>query len=199
MVKLEVADGIRGAAARVALRIARSVVAVLKYMFGPVYAPFVSRRTWSILVDGLACCGLWSAGLSAFGAKDTGLTAALSLLAVGSLYYVLANGLTGRTIGRAIVGHRVISLADGGTPGVPRAALRLASVLSPLVAGQIPFLPGRAARFAGWSLRNRLSGTAVVEDGLARELPRLTPDQLRAVLVELARTPGPIVLPGRHG
>lgn len=158
---------------------------VVGYVFGPLVA-FRSPRVWSMLLDGLVSVLVWALALGLVGAKDNGGAAALTLVVICVASYVLCTGLAGWTVGKLAVGHRVVNLADGGKPGVPRAALRLLTGLVPLAAGQIPFLPGRDMRFLAGSLRNRVSGTAVVETELARALPLLQPEARRAALIQLA-------------
>lgn len=48
----------------------------------------------------------------------------LALLVFVVLYYVLLEGLTGRTVGKRLTGIRVVDQRTGGAPGMLRALLR---------------------------------------------------------------------------
>src|ERR1051325_2111811 len=108
-------------------------------------------------------------------------TIAIWLLLV-VLYFPLFEGLTGRTVGKAIVGTRVVD-ASGRPPGIWRACVRtLTRILevNPLIAGGIP-----AGLFVAFSktkqrLGDAMAGTYVVlmEDVTRRKYWRVPTNRL---------------------
>jgi len=124
-----------------------------------------SRRLFAALIDllpGMAMVSLlwdkplgwWLSPLSEIVAAD-GSMPVFALVCLTFIYMTLADGLTGRTIGRALTGCRVMT-DDGEVPGLRRAAARsfLKVFCPPLVVVLLlmPFVP------APWSF-----GTVVVK------------------------------------
>jgi integrase len=126
--------------------IAKGLTSLANLLFGPVVRGVLSRRSWSLLIDGFVCVGVWGSALSAVGARDNGLAAAVGLLATCCVYYIVLTGLAGATLGKLVFKHRVVNLADGGKPGLWRATRRMVSIVVPLGFGQVPFLPARYMR-----------------------------------------------------
>ena len=91
------------------------------------------RRAVATIIDGILF-GIVSSVFTAYFGTDTtssGLSVTrLStggnalLLLVAVLYYLLTEGLAGRTIGKMITGIRVIDEATGNPPGLGKAAIR---------------------------------------------------------------------------
>ncbi|BBL80507.1 hypothetical protein RxyAA322_23610 [Rubrobacter xylanophilus] len=88
------------------------------------------RRILATLVDGLLIAALFfvvallSGDASATGSgvsAATGPVGTLLMLALVFLYYTLLEGYLGQTVGKMLLGIRVIRESDGGRPG-PRAA-----------------------------------------------------------------------------
>lgn len=83
------------------------------------------RRIVATVLDGFVI----SAGYSLLTGNPVHLTTSTLvhrwwyLLFVG-LYYVLLEGLTGRTVGKLVTGIRVVDERTGGTPGIGAALLR---------------------------------------------------------------------------
>lgn len=165
--------------------IAKGLTSLANLLFGPVVKGVLSPRSWSLVIDGFICVVVWGSALSAVGVQETGFAAAVGLLATCCVYHVVLTGLAGVTVGKLVLKHRVVNLADGGKPGLWRATRRMVSLVVPLGFGQVPLLPDRYMRVASGVVRNRFSGTAVVELELARMLPTLAPESRRAALVEL--------------
>ena len=95
------------------------------------------RRILAIIVDGIivalptglmgALLGVVSSGggeVSASLEGAAGLFAALISVALYLGYYVLMEGYLGQTVGKMLLGIKVIREDDGGVPGVKAAAIR---------------------------------------------------------------------------
>jgi uncharacterized RDD family membrane protein YckC len=91
------------------------------------------RRVLATLLDGVIF-GIVSSILTAlFGTRNSSSGMDFTRLSTGGstllfvfvvLYYVLMEGLTGRTVGKMVTGIRVVDEATGSTPGVGQAVLR---------------------------------------------------------------------------
>jgi len=110
----------------------------MTYASGSLDVRVTGRRVVATIIDGLLFGVLNVALATIFGTEkadsgfdltqlSTGGSAWLLLIVV--LYYVLGEGLTGRTVGKLITGIRVVDPKTGGRPGllsgVVRTALRL--------------------------------------------------------------------------
>jgi uncharacterized RDD family membrane protein YckC len=90
------------------------------------------RRILAIIVDGIIVglpTGLIAALLGAFSSGGSfqgvaGLFLALTSAALYLGYYVLMEGYLGQTVGKMLLGIKVIREDDGGVPGVKAAAIR---------------------------------------------------------------------------
>ena len=90
------------------------------------------RRILAIIVDGIIVglpTGLIAALLGAFSSGGgfqgvAGLFLALTSAALYLGYYVLMEGYLGQTVGKMLLGIKVIREDDGGVPGVKAAAIR---------------------------------------------------------------------------
>src|SRR5215203_759626 len=92
------------------------------------------RRVLATLVDGLVFGLLYAAMAALFGTFETGgvwdwqatlpaiATMAYALIVV--LYYVLMEGYLGQTVGKMVLGIKVVREDDGRTPGPKAAAIR---------------------------------------------------------------------------
>lgn len=107
------------------------------------------RRVVANLIDGVVLSVVswpilllfgWEPATASTG-SSTGLPsgAGLVVLVVTALYYVLMEGLLGRTVGKYATGIRVVDAATGAVPGVGKAALR---TLLRLVDGIFAYLVG---------------------------------------------------------
>jgi len=121
------------------------------------------RRVGAWLVDGVPF-GLAAAGLVAWlGADDVRLVA--QLLAVVGLsaftYQTLSHGLLGATLGKRLLGLRVVG-PDGQRPGPGRSALRAAAALAGVaLLGVGPLLA--LFTLSGRALHDLAAGTTVVD------------------------------------
>jgi len=121
------------------------------------------RRALAWLVDGVPF-GFLAVGLLAWlGADDLRLV--LQLLAVVGLasfaYQTLAHGLAGATLGKRLVGLRVVG-SDGRRPGPGRSALRaLVAVAGVAALGIGPLLA--LFTLSGRALHDLVAGTTVVD------------------------------------
>src|SRR4028118_2113079 len=126
------------------------------------------RRILAIIVDGIivglptglmaALLGVFSSGGGEFSASlegVAGLFVALTSVVLYFGYYVLMEGYLGQTLGKMLLGIKVIREDDGGVPGVKAAAIR--TVLR-IVDGLVYYLAGCIAVLA--SAQNRGRGTA---------------------------------------
>ncbi|MDT5034707.1 MAG: hypothetical protein QOC94_4878 [Actinoplanes sp.] len=91
------------------------------------------RRVVATLLDGVIFGIVSSIFTALFGTSSSSSGMAFTRLSTGGsallfvvvvLYYVLMEGLAGRTVGKMITGIRVVDEATGGTPGVGQAVLR---------------------------------------------------------------------------
>ena len=95
------------------------------------------RRILAIIVDGIivglptgliaAMLGVVSSGAGEVSASlegVAGLFAALISIALYVGYYVLMEGYLGQTLGKMLLGIKVVREDDGGVPGVKAAAIR---------------------------------------------------------------------------
>jgi uncharacterized RDD family membrane protein YckC len=90
------------------------------------------RRILAIIVDGIIVglpTGLIAALLGAFSSGGSfqgvaGLFLALTSAGLYLGYYVLMEGYLGQTVGKMLLGIKVIREDDGGVPGVKAAAIR---------------------------------------------------------------------------
>jgi uncharacterized RDD family membrane protein YckC len=95
------------------------------------------RRILAIIVDGIivalptglmgALLGVVSSRGGEFGASlegVAGLFVALTSLVLYFGYYVLMEGYLGQTLGKMLLGIKVVREDDGGVPGVKAAAIR---------------------------------------------------------------------------
>jgi uncharacterized RDD family membrane protein YckC len=124
------------------------------------------RRILAIIVDGIivalptglmgALLGVVSAGggeVSASLEGVAGLFVALTSVVLYFGYYVLMEGYLGQTLGKMLLGIKVIREDDGGVPGVKAAAIR--TVLR-IVDGLFSYLVGFIAVLA--SAKNQRLG-----------------------------------------
>lgn len=120
----------------------------MTYVSGSADVRVTGRRVVATIVDGILFAVLSNIFASVFGVKTassgfdlTRLSARGSvwLLVTVVLYYVLLEGLTGRTIGKMITGIRVVDAEAGGRPGVVSAVVR---TLLRLVDGLFGYLVG---------------------------------------------------------
>jgi uncharacterized RDD family membrane protein YckC len=124
------------------------------------------RRILAIIVDGIivalptglmgALLGVVSAGggeVSASLEGVAGLFVALTSVVLYFGYYVLMEGYLGQTLGKMLIGIKVVREADGGVPGVKAAAIR--TVLR-IVDGLFSYLVGFIAVLA--SAKNQRLG-----------------------------------------
>ena len=95
------------------------------------------RRILAIIVDGIivglptglmaALLGAFSSGGGEFSAPlegVAGLFVALTSVVLYFGYYVLMEGYLGQTVGKMLLGIKVVREDDGGVPGVKAAAIR---------------------------------------------------------------------------
>ena len=116
------------------------------------------RRILAIIVDGIivglptglmaALLGAFSSGGGEFGVSlegVAGLFVALTSVVLYFGYYVLMEGYLGQTVGKMLLGIKVVREDDGGVPGVKAAAIR--TVLR-IVDGLFSYLVGVKAVLA---------------------------------------------------
>ncbi|MDT4992708.1 MAG: hypothetical protein QOH97_2600 [Actinoplanes sp.] len=105
----------------------------MTYPAGSPSVKVTGRRVVATILDGIVFGIVSSIFTALFGTQtsssgmnltrlSTGGSALLFVLVV--LYYVLMEGLTGRTVGKMVTGIRVVDEATGGTPGMGKALLR---------------------------------------------------------------------------
>jgi uncharacterized RDD family membrane protein YckC len=120
----------------------------MTYVSGSPEVRVTGRRVVATIVDGIVLGVLSSVVASTFGLERpssgfdlTRLSArgSLWLLVVVVLYYVLLEGLTGRTIGKMVTGVRVVDAQTGGRPGILSAVVR---TLLRLIDGLFAYLVG---------------------------------------------------------
>ena len=106
------------------------------------------RRIFATIIDGLLFGALNGALASSVGTDQassgfdlTTLSADGSawLLVIVVLYYVLLEGLAGRTVGKILTGIRVVDAETGGRPGIVSALVR---TLLRLIDGIFVYLVG---------------------------------------------------------
>jgi uncharacterized RDD family membrane protein YckC len=96
------------------------------YFQGGVDVRVTGRRIVATILDGIVLGLLYRASVAAFGGhydSDLDFTrltskAGLGWVVVALLYYVLLEGLFGRTVGKLVTGIRVIDAKTGRTPGL---------------------------------------------------------------------------------
>lgn len=66
---------------------------------------------------------------------------------VNALYLILAIALTGQTLGKRLLGIRVVDVATGSLPGLRTAAVRWAVIALPLLVG---WVSPAVASYTGW-------------------------------------------------
>jgi uncharacterized RDD family membrane protein YckC len=96
------------------------------YLQGGVDVKVTGRRIVATILDGIVLGLLYRASTGIFGGHyDSGLDftrltskAGLGWLVVTLLYYVLLEGLFGRTVGKFVTGIRVIDGKTGRAPGI---------------------------------------------------------------------------------
>ena len=122
----------------------------MTYATGPVEVHVTGRRIVATLIDGLVFGVIGGIMASVFGLEFEGSGFDLTTLTnqgsgwltlVVFLYYVLLEGLTGRTAGKWVTGIRVIDAGTGGRPGLlsgfVRTLLRLIDGLLAYIVGLI--------------------------------------------------------------
>jgi uncharacterized RDD family membrane protein YckC len=91
------------------------------------------RRVVATIIDGLLFGIVSGVFAEAFGTRTTSSGFAVTrlstggsflLLVVAVLYYVLLEGIVGRTLGKMITGVRVVDEVTGNPPGIGKAAIR---------------------------------------------------------------------------
>lgn len=94
------------------------------------------RRIVATIIDGIlfgivsgVLRAFFGTGTSTSGFRVTQLSTRgnLALLAAAALYYILLEGLVGRTVGKMVTGIKVIDADTGNPPGIVSAAVRTAS------------------------------------------------------------------------
>ena len=99
----------------------------MAYAYGSLNVHVTGRRIVATLIDGIVFGVLNSVYAQAFGTEraDSGfdltqLSFPGGLLLTGSVlvYYVVLEGLFGRTVGKLITGIRVVDAGTGGRPGL---------------------------------------------------------------------------------
>ena len=120
----------------------------MTYASGSPDVRVTGRRVVATLVDSLVFGVLSSVLASVFGLKKAPSGFALTRLSIqGSLwlvvlvvlYYVLLEGLLGRTVGKMVTGIRVVDAETGGRPGLQSGFVR---TLLRLIDGLFGYLVG---------------------------------------------------------
>ncbi|MFI6078370.1 RDD family protein [Actinoplanes sp. NPDC051343] len=104
----------------------------MAYLQGGVEVRVTGRRIVATIIDGFVLGVLYRLSTGVFGGhydSDLDFTrltskAGLGWVVVALLYYVLLEGLFGRTVGKLITGIRVIDAKTGRTPGLFTALIR---------------------------------------------------------------------------
>jgi uncharacterized RDD family membrane protein YckC len=104
----------------------------MAYLQGGVEVRVTGRRIVATIIDGFVLGALYRLSTGVFGGhydSDLDFTrltskAGLGWVVVALLYYVLLEGLFGRTVGKLITGIRVIDAKTGRTPGLFTALIR---------------------------------------------------------------------------
>ena len=141
------------------------------------------RRILAIIVDGIiiglptgliaAMLGVVSSGggeVSASLEGVAGLFAALVSVALYFGYYVLMEGYLGQTLGKMLLGIKVVREDDGGIPGVKAAAIR---TLLRIVDGLFSYLVGFIAVLA--SAKNQRLGDMAAHTLVVASMRRRVP------------------------
>jgi uncharacterized RDD family membrane protein YckC len=105
----------------------------MTYASGSVDVRVTGRRVVATIIDGVlfgllsnALAAVFGAGWVSSGFDLTTLSTegSLWLVVIVFFYYVLLEGLTGRTLGKLITGVRVIDAKTGGRPGLVSGLVR---------------------------------------------------------------------------
>lgn len=120
----------------------------MTYVQGAPNVHVTGRRIVATIVDGILLGIVSSIVTGSFGTTSTSSGFSLTSLSTGGslllfvvalLYFVLMEGLIGRTVGKMIAGIRVVDEATGTPPGIGRAAIR---TLLRLIDGLFAYLVG---------------------------------------------------------
>jgi uncharacterized RDD family membrane protein YckC len=120
----------------------------MTYLYGPPNVHVTGRRIVATLIDGLLFSVLNGAlattfdthsDSSGFDMTTLSYSGSLGLGVIVVLYYVLLEGLTGRTVGKLVTGIRVIDAQTGGAPGLLSGLVR---TLLRLIDGIFAYLVG---------------------------------------------------------
>ncbi len=119
----------------------------MTYVFGSPDVRVTGRRVVATIIDGILFGLVSNIFGSVFGGRKASgfdlttlsIKGSLWLTVTVVLYYVLFEGLTGRTLGKLITGIRVIDAETGGRPGLLSAFVR---TLLRLVDGIFGYLVG---------------------------------------------------------
>jgi uncharacterized RDD family membrane protein YckC len=120
----------------------------MSYASGSLDVRVTGRRVVATIIDGVLFGVLNGALASVFGTERASSGFDLTTLSAGGsawllvivlFYYVLLEGLTGRTLGKMITGVRVIDAQTGGRPGIVSAIVR---TLLRLIDGLFAYLVG---------------------------------------------------------
>lgn len=133
------------------------------------------RRIVATVIDGLVLGGLYGAMVALFGsvvsnsdhaewtaAMPPAAAAAYAVLAVG--YYLLLEHYRGQTLGKMVVGVRVVDRATGGRPSFGAIAVRTTLRLVDGIAGYLVAFVSALATPDRQRLGDRAAGTLVVAD-----------------------------------
>jgi len=94
----------------------------MTYPSGSLNVRVTGRRVVATLIDGLVF-GVFNQPIES-GSSGFTLRGSLWLTAAGVLYYVLLEGIFGRTVGKFVTGIRVIDAETGRRPGLLSAFVR---------------------------------------------------------------------------
>jgi len=102
------------------------------YLQGGVDVKVTGRRIVATILDGIVLGLLYRASVAVFGGhydSDLDFTrltsrAGLGWVVVALLYYLLLEGIFGRTVGKLVTGIRVIDARTGRTPGMFTVLIR---------------------------------------------------------------------------
>jgi len=130
------------------------------------------RRVVATIADGVvlgvsggilaSLLGIKTSSVSSFDLTQLSTGGSLLLLAYVVLYYVVLEGLTGRTVGKFLTGVRVIDATTGRPPGVGRAIVRtLLRFIDGILAYLVGFVIVLASRHRR-RLGDMAAGTLVV-------------------------------------
>jgi uncharacterized RDD family membrane protein YckC len=103
----------------------------MTYVQGVPNVHVTGRRVVATIIDGILFSILNGAFSSLFGTDSSGFDitrlstgGSFLLLVIAVLYYVILEGLYGRTLGKMITGIRVVDAATGNPPGIGKALIR---------------------------------------------------------------------------